>query len=137
MASSPTHRITRQRRVVLLALRKRFDHPSADMIYEDVRQQMPRISLGTVYRNLDVLTSLGLIVKIDGGGGQARYDGNPRSHCHAVCTECGRIEDVPDHAVHAFEYDSEAIEQFEVRGHEIRFTGTCAACSASAARGSA
>ncbi len=58
-----THRITRQRRVILEELRRVNNHPSADEIYEIVRRRMPRISLGTVYRNLEMLTELGEIQK--------------------------------------------------------------------------
>ena len=67
-----------------------------------MREKMPRISLGTVYRNLEVLHSMGLVEKIDVGSGQARYDVNPHPHCHAVCAECSKVFDVPENAVTSF-----------------------------------
>jgi Fe2+ or Zn2+ uptake regulation protein len=105
-----------------------MDHPSADMIYDAVRVELPRISLGTVYRNLEVLNSMGLIEKIDTGSGQARYDGDTSSHCHTYCTVCGIIGDVPEGAIQSFEYDALKVGLHEIAGCVIQFVGTCSKC---------
>ncbi len=121
-------RNTHQRQIILESLRKRFDHPSADMVYTDVRKKIPRISLSTVYRNLEMLHDLGLVEKIDIGSGLARYDGNPRPHYHAVCIICSRVDDVPDDAITTFEYDRRKISGFELSGLVVQFLGICDEC---------
>ena len=128
MKLSETHRVTKQRRVILDTLRERCDHPSADVLYARVREKMPHISLGTVYRNLEVLHTMGLVEKIDVGSGQARYDGDPRPHCHAVCSVCSKVVDVPDRAVTSFTFDYRLIERFEITGHVVLFVGVCRDC---------
>jgi Fe2+ or Zn2+ uptake regulation protein len=121
-------RETRQRQIILQELQSRRDHPSADMIYDAVREVLPRISLGTVYRNLELLHNMGLIEKIDAGSGQARYDGDVCCHCHTVCTVCGAIGDVPEDAILSFEYDARKVGLREITGHIVQFTGTCSKC---------
>lgn len=128
MKSPDTRRETKQRQIILNVLKSRKDHPSADIIYNAVRAELPRISLGTVYRNLEVLQSMGLIEKIDAGSGQARYDGDTSSHCHTICTVCGSIGDVPDDAIMSFEYDAGRIGLHKVSGHIVKFCGICRDC---------
>ena len=84
--------MTRQRRVILQELQKVTTHPTADQVYDMVRKKLPRISLATVYRNLDLLAQDGLISKLDGGA-QLRFDGNPADHYHIRCTRCQRVDD--------------------------------------------
>jgi len=87
--------MTKQRRVILDELRKLKSHPSADELYRRVRRFLPRISLGTVYRNLEVLSQQGVVQKVELGGPQRRYDGDATTHYHVRCVECGRVEDAP------------------------------------------
>jgi Fur family ferric uptake transcriptional regulator len=88
-------RMTKQRRLILDELRKKNDHPTADILYDRVRKHMPRISLGTVYRNLEILTALGEIQTLELSGTQKRYDGIPGKHYHIRCLHCGRLDDAP------------------------------------------
>ena len=76
---------SRQRDAILKNLSSRLDHPTADMIYRDLREEYPRISLGTVYRNLNLLAELGQIRKIHCEGGTEHYDYDTSDHCHFVC----------------------------------------------------
>ena len=87
-------RITRQRTILLEELRKVRSHPTADELYHMVRQRLPHISLGTVYRNLDLLAEQGEICKIESAGSSKRFDGNLRPHQHARCQKCGRVVDI-------------------------------------------
>ncbi len=87
-------RMTNQRKIILEELKKLKSHPTADELYSLVRKRMPRISLGTVYRNLDVMNRKGLIDRIICGNGPHRYDGNNRRHYHVKCRCCGRIADL-------------------------------------------
>jgi Fur family ferric uptake transcriptional regulator len=93
------HRTTRQRSVILDELRKVTCHPTATTLYELVRRRLPSVSLGTVYRNLEVLVALGLAQKIEGQG-QARYDGCAEAHLHVRCVKCGRVDDLPEVNAH-------------------------------------
>ena len=87
-------RVTRQRTILLEELRKVATHPTADDLYHIVRQRLPRISLGTVYRNLDLLAEQGAICKIESTGSSKRFDGDLRPHQHARCQKCGRVIDI-------------------------------------------
>jgi Fur family ferric uptake transcriptional regulator len=122
-------RMTRQREVILEELRKVNTHPSADEVYEMVRKRLPRISLGTVYRNLEILSESGVIQKLEPGCTLKRFDGNPSEHSHIRCIRCDRIADVP--MIPGFEIDLEQINasDFEITGHRLEFLGVCPQCS--------
>lgn len=120
-------RLTSQRRIILEELQAVTTHPTADEIYAVVRQRMPRISLGTVYRNLEVLSSLGLVRKLENAAGQKRFDGDMSPHCHIRCEVCGKVGDIfnaPD--ISAIGRSVET--QFEVTGVSLEFTGICPEC---------
>lgn len=122
-------RMTRQRQVILQELRKVMTHPSADEVYEMVRRLIPRISLGTVYRNLEILSELGEIQKIEICGKLKRFDGNTKDHYHLRCLNCHRIDDVPEH-IH-FDFNSSLNSQtgYAITGHRLEFMGLCPECS--------
>ena len=86
---------SRQRDAILAFLRTRTDHPTADVIHENIRAEQPKVSLGTVYRNLALLCELGEIMKLDAGDGREHYDWNSAPHSHFVCRECGAVLDIP------------------------------------------
>ena len=88
-------RKTEQRAVILDELRKCRNHPGADELYARVRQRLPRISLATVYRNLELMAARGLIRRLDPVPGSRRFDAVVDNHGHFRCTACGRIEDLP------------------------------------------
>ena len=85
---------SRQREALLKELRSRKDHPTADTLYQKLREDYPKISLGTVYRNLALLCEMGEIKKIPCGDGSERYDGYVAAHDHFVCSGCGRVIDL-------------------------------------------
>jgi len=120
-------RLTNQRKIILEELRAVTSHPTADEIYGLVRKRLPRISLGTVYRNLEVLSALGLIRKLENAAGQKRFDGDIRPHHHIRCEICGTIGDIFDAP------DTSGIEfglktDFQVTGHTLEFSGICPEC---------
>jgi Fur family ferric uptake transcriptional regulator len=122
-------RLTRQRRVILEVLRSRHTHPTADTLYEMVRQRLPRISLGTVYRNLEILTALGEIQTLELSGSQKRYDGVPKKHYHIRCLNCGRIDDAPIAPLNTLEDSLYGSTVFTIMGHRLEFIGLCPLCS--------
>lgn len=122
-------RMTRQRQVILQELRRVKTHPSADEIYEMVRRLLPRISLGTVYRNLEILSELGEIQKIEICGKLKRFDGNTRDHYHLRCLNCHRIDDVPENIHFDFNSSLSSDTGYAITGHRLEFMGLCPKCS--------
>ena len=120
--------MTRQRKVILEELRKVKTHPSADEVYEMVRRRLPRISLGTVYRNLEILSESGDIQKLEPGCSLKRFDGDTSEHCHIRCVRCDRIADAP---LPDLKVDLEGVNptDFEITGHRLEFLGLCLECS--------
>ena len=104
-------------------------HPSADQIYEEVRKKLPNISLGTVYRNLEILTGQGEIQTLEMSGAMKRYDWNPKKHYHIRCTRCGRLDDAPIAPLNQLENELYGATVFTIIGHRLEFVGLCPACS--------
>lgn len=122
-------RMTKQRRVILEELRKENIHPTADQLYEMVRKRLPHISLGTVYRNLEILTSLGEIQTLEISGSQKRYDGIPQKHYHIRCINCDRVDDAPIAPLNRLEDELYGATVYTIMGHRLEFLGLCPACS--------
>jgi Fur family transcriptional regulator, ferric uptake regulator len=129
-------RLTRQRRIILDELRKVNIHPTADEIYSLVRRVIPHISLGTVYRNLEILAEKGFVVKLEFGG-QRRFDGNSEHHFHIQCLGCGSVKDIPLNTLERFEVSQERIDQFRIRGYRLLFQGICDKCNGNGDAGAA
>ena len=127
LAVPHSQRVTRQRTIILEELRKVVTHPTADELYNMVRRRLPRISLGTVYRNLDLLAEQGAILKIESSGGSRRFDGNLHPHQHVRCLKCGKVADamlsipVPDTS-------RLVLPGFTITAARLEFDGLCDAC---------
>lgn len=121
-------RRSRQREVILKILKDTISHPTADWIYQEVRKSLPKISLGTVYRNLSLLKERGEILELNYGDGQRRFDGNPENHYHFNCQNCGTLYDVEGPL--RTEMDIELSRRFGyvVTCHRIEFYGICNKC---------
>lgn len=118
-----------QRECILNNLQRRCDHPTADMVYESVREECPNISLGTVYRNLALLVDNGQIIKLSTGIGPDHFDGCIRPHNHFVCRCCGKISDidyVPEENV-----IEKASDRFDglIEKYSLKFFGKCSDCT--------
>lgn len=120
--------MTRQREVIIQELKKLRSHPTADELYARVQRRLPKISLGTVYRNLEVLSRFGLIQKIELTGKKKRFDGNPEEHCHIRCVRCGRVDDVPVKPDLSVPDTIRRKLQYEIIGHRLEFVGYCPRC---------
>jgi Fur family ferric uptake transcriptional regulator len=121
-------RNTRQRQVILEELRKARTHPTAADLYEAVRRRLPRISLGTVYRNLDFLARQGSIRRLEGYGAQARYDGDLDAHAHLWCVRCGGVADVARPKVDVPGSLPRAPGGHLVLGVRVEYAGLCPLC---------
>lgn len=121
-------RITRQRMVILDELRKLTSHPTADELYEVVRRVLPHISLGTVYRNLEILSEQGHIKKLVFNNNQKRFDGNTVRHYHVRCISCNRIIDIPPNIQVEVKYSQDISEDFKIIDYCLHFLGFCEEC---------
>jgi len=121
-------RMTRQRQVILEELRKVDTHPSADEVYEMVRKRLPRISLGTVYRNLEILSASGKIQRLELGCNLKRFDGIAENHYHIRCPKCDRVVDVPPDLNVVVNHDLKNATEFKILGHKLEFIGICPNC---------
>ena len=116
---------SKQRDTILENVLSRCDHPTADMVYEDVRMILPNISLGTVYRNLNLLVELGSIRKIVMPGSSDRYDKTLESHYHLFCNKCGSVHDIMLVDIKNIDTLVEEETGFKIVSHDIVFTGIC------------
>lgn len=122
-------RYTEQRAAVFRYLRATDAHPTADEVFLHVREEVPGISLATVYKGLETLVGCGLATKLTYGDGSARYDGRTDEHHHVRCVACGLVSDLAGRAD-----DREvarlaaSADRFKVTGYRLELTGYCADC---------
>ncbi len=121
-------RMTKQRTAILDVLRDTKSHPTADWIYDRVREKMPNISLGTVYRNLKVLQEMGEIRELNYGSSYSRFDGNPENHYHFTCQECEGVFDVELEVRDELNSMVEENMGYMVYDHRCEFYGICEDC---------
>ncbi len=125
-----TLKYSRQRESIKTCLMNRYDHPTADALYMSIREEFPNISLGTVYRNLNLLVEMGEIRKLSCGNGPDRFDADTRPHYHFVCRECGEVEDL---AVETSQHLNETVQAHcdgQIESHITYFYGVCKDCLA-------
>ncbi len=129
MLTKSNLRMTQQRKIILEELRKVDTHPSADEVYELVRKRLPRISLGTVYRNLEILSKTGAIQKLEPACSLKRFDGNPHEHHHIRCIQCDRVVDAHLDIDLNFNQQDFKGNHFKIIGHKLEFIGLCPECA--------
>lgn len=130
--------MTQQRRVILDAVKNTKGHPTADEIYEKVRKILPRVSMGTVYRNLDILSATGFIKKLEPDHPQMRFDCETDDHYHLICERCGAIEDIPagnsENPLEKLESALGNLTKYGIFGHKLEFFGLCKKCLSEGAK---
>ena len=119
---------SRQREMILESVLGCTDHPTADTVYSRVRELDPRISLGTVYRNLNLLADNGQLRKISIPGGSDRFDRTLAEHGHIICTECGAVQDIVPENLSAFNDELSALTDYRITRRELILEGICPAC---------
>ncbi|MBA3008193.1 MAG: transcriptional repressor [Proteobacteria bacterium] len=124
-------RITTQRQIILEELLKVTSHPTANEVYDMVRKRLPRIGLGTVYRNLELMSETGMILKLEVGGTQKRFDATVTPHYHVRCMECGKVNDIKIPIQHDINELAAKACHYQILGHHIEFTGLCSDCGKS------
>lgn len=122
------YRNSRQRQKILEILQSAKNHPTAPWIYEKLKKDFPTLSLGNVYRNLNILVEQGLIRELKFGSTFDRYDANVAPHYHFICDICGEIIDIEmEHEAHLNE-KVERLTNFRVDHHRLEFYGQCDYC---------
>ena len=121
---------SRQRESIKNYLMATKEHPTADGVYMNVKQEFPNISLGTVYRNLNLLTDIGEAIKISTPNGGDRFDGKLEPHNHFLCTKCGRLLDLELDMQSIDEVNRLAAENFDgvITSSSTLFYGECSDC---------
>ena len=127
-------RMTSQREIILKELQNSRQHLTADELYERVKKFMPRISLATVYRNLETLSEAGIIGKLEISGRQKRFDYDVSEHDHIYCVQCHRVDNIT--------LDRDVVESksfssnigYKVTGYRVEFAGLCPNCQKKNAR---
>ncbi len=121
-------RMTNQREMILKELKKSKEHLTADELYERVKKIMPRISLATVYRNLEILSEAGIIAKLEVSGRQKRFDSDISDHDHVYCLQCHRVDNF------TLERDTlgldslDGVDGYKITGYRLEFAGLCKKC---------
>lgn len=125
-----TLKYSRQRECIRHFLTGTTEHPTADTVYMHVKKEFPNISLGTVYRNLNLLTEIGQAIKISAPDGADRFDGRVEPHNHFLCTDCGRLLDLNLDMESVEEIKRKAGENFDgmIETSSILFYGKCSDC---------
>ena len=119
--------VTVQRRAILEAVLERDDHPTADQIYEAVKDRIPQLSRTTVYRVLDTFAELGLVRRLQPSG-TTRFDGNVQRHHHLVCSRCSKVVDLEFEVLDRIALPNRKVQGFEIDGYSIHFSGRCPDC---------
>ena len=130
-----TLKYSRQRESIKNYLASTTEHPTADTVYMHVKEEFPNISLGTVYRNLTLLSDIGQIAKIRVGDGVDHFDADTSPHHHFVCKECGAVIDLTLPPLSSVDEAASAHFNGQIEGHTIYFYGKCGACCEAQANG--
>jgi Fur family ferric uptake transcriptional regulator len=129
MEQLPNMRLTTQRQIILEELGKVTSHPTANEVYDMVRKRLPRIGLGTVYRNLELMADSGIILKLEVGGTQKRFDATIEPHYHIRCTSCGKVDDIAMEVQGQINRAAEKASNYIILGHHVEFSGICEECT--------
>ena len=119
---------SKQRDSIKAYLASTTEHPTADTVYLHVREEFPHISLGTVYRNLNLLADIGEAIKITTPDGADRFDGNTHPHYHVLCTKCGSVIDLEMESLTSINEMAENHFPGKIESHTALFFGICEGC---------
>jgi Fur family transcriptional regulator, peroxide stress response regulator len=125
------YRNSRQRQRILEILKETKSHPTADWVYNKLKEEIPELSLGTVYRNLNVLLEQGHIEKLPFGSTFDRFEAKIKPHYHLVCDKCGLVEDFDMPQYTDINKKAEKLCSFKILRHRIDFFGFCKKCQKS------
>ncbi len=126
---------SKQREIILETLSENVVHPTAEYLWEKVKEKEPKISLATLYRNLNKLAQNGIIKKIEGLGTSSHFDHNTHKHYHFICIKCGEVFDVSAEVAPDIIERTQALTDFTIESHDVVFTGICKNCKNKKSKG--
>lgn len=124
-----TSKYSHQREAIINFLAGRTDHPTADVVYQHLRTDLPTISLGTVYRNLNQMAASGRILRLHVDGKTDHYDADTHPHAHLLCSKCGAVCDIPMNFEDDLIAQASNISSCRVDGVSVLFSGLCESCT--------
>ncbi len=129
----PKHKYkrSRQRERILSILQHTDTHPAASWLYDELKKEFNNLSMGTVYRNLNILMDQKLVQKIEAGSSFDRFDANTKTHYHFICRACGSISDLDLPVIEGLEEQAEHETGGQVETHRLDFYGVCSICQKS------
>jgi len=119
---------SRQREKILNILRSTDTHPTASWVYDELKKDFSNLSMGTVYRNVNILIDQNLVTRIESGSSFDRFDGNVEPHYHFICQECDSIFDMPIEVMEKLNKQANQATNHQVKEHRINFYGLCENC---------
>ncbi len=119
---------SRQRDALLMLLKNTKCHPTADWLYEELKKDFPRISLATVYRNLNLLADNAQIIRLECSDGREHFDGNPEKHYHFICRNCSAVIDISVDVEKPFSEMVKEKDSLAIEDHALFFYGLCSKC---------
>ncbi len=120
---------SRQREKILSILKATKTHPTASWVYDELKKEFNNLSMGTVYRNINILIDQKLVKKIEAGSSFDRFDANTDTHYHFVCRECGAIDDLEVEVIDDLNEKVRKATGYEVEDHRLDFYGSCPGCA--------
>jgi Fur family peroxide stress response transcriptional regulator len=121
-------KLTPQRIAIYEMLMSTKSHPSAETIYDSIKDRYPTMSLATVYKTLKALVQLNLAQEINVGEGNFRYDANAEPHPHIVCINCGRVDDIDNLDLSFINESAENFTDYDILKSKVYFYGICSDC---------
>ncbi|MBQ9743240.1 MAG: transcriptional repressor [Ruminococcus sp.] len=119
---------SKKRQMILDTIKSSHTHPSAKWVYDTLKEQVPDLSLGTVYRNINLFKEQGLVVAVANVDGEERIDGDTSAHAHFVCKECGKVFDIPEDII-TIRSESCPMEGFSTESAVLTYFGKCNFCT--------
>lgn len=123
-------RITPQRYAILEYLIEHHSHPTADEIFKALEERFPNMSVATVYNNLRRFVEIGLVQEMSYGDAASHFDYSSHKHYHAICTNCGKIEDFFYPGLEDVEMASSQLTGYQITEHRLEVYGLCPDCQA-------
>lgn len=121
-------KLTPQRYAIYKYLKSTKSHPSAEMIYDNLKADYPTMSLATIYKTLKTLIELGVVIELNVGEDNFRYDANTSQHPHIVCLSCGRVDDIENADFNFLNSEAEKYTDYKIDSHQLYFYGICPEC---------
>ena len=125
------HRITPQRLAIVTILARSEGHPSVETIHDQIKRDFPTMSLATIYKNIELIKSVGEVLELGFPDGSNRYDGNkPHPHPHVICIKCKKIVDSDLESLDEMKKEVALETNFKILNHRLDFFGICSNCMA-------